>query len=117
MGLGLYESRGLSGLYYWKAQKTSTVKRPIIAESPVISLLIGGALATSSRFDALIWWTPSADAIITKIEEAGFRVAAKNELSMSREMAEQFYKDQDGKDYFDSLTEHMIRYPGKLYCK
>jgi len=49
------------------------------------------------------------DAIMEKISEAGFQVAFQKELQLSKEQAEEFYKEHEGKDYYDSLTSHMAR--------
>ena len=51
----------------------------------------------------------STDAILAKIHEAGFQVAMEKELSLTKEQAMQFYKEHEGKDFFDSLTTHMSR--------
>lgn len=56
-----------------------------------------------------------SDAIIDKIHEAGFRIAARQETTITREIAESFYEDQKDKDYFNDLVEHMIRW--LLACK
>ena len=50
------------------------------------------------------------DAIIAKIHEAGFEVAMQKELTLTKEQAIQFYKEHEGKDFFDSLTTHMSRF-------
>lgn len=49
------------------------------------------------------------DAILAKISEAGFEVAFQKELTLTKEQAEEFYKEHEGKDFFDSLTTHMSR--------
>ncbi|XP_070186056.1 thioredoxin domain-containing protein 6-like isoform X18 [Littorina saxatilis] len=51
------------------------------------------------------------DAIIEKIHEAGFRIAAQKEDHITKEIAEAFYEDQKDKDYFNDLVEHMISGP------
>lgn len=48
--------------------------------------------------------------IVEKISEAGFQIAFQKELQLSKEQAEEFYKEHEGKDYYDSLTTHMARY-------
>lgn len=53
----------------------------------------------------------STDEIVEKIHEAGFRIAARKETQLTREIAEQFYADQKGTEHFDDLVEHMIRWP------
>lgn len=47
--------------------------------------------------------------IVKKISEAGFQIAFQKELQLTKEQAEEFYKEHEGKDYFDSLTTHMAR--------
>ncbi|KAL3853950.1 hypothetical protein ACJMK2_013244 [Sinanodonta woodiana] len=49
--------------------------------------------------------------IIEKIHEAGFRIAARKETKLTREMAEEFYADHKDKEYFNNLVEHMISGP------
>ena len=46
-----------------------------------------------------------------KIKEAGFNIAARKETEMTKEIAEQFYKDHTDKDYFGDLTDHMTSGP------
>ena len=48
--------------------------------------------------------------IVDKISEAGFQIAFQKELQLTKEQAEEFYKEHEGKDYYDSLTTHMARY-------
>jgi len=51
------------------------------------------------------------DAIIDKIHEAGFRIAARKETEITKEIAEKFYEDQKDKDYYNDLVEHMCSGP------
>jgi len=51
-----------------------------------------------------------SDDIIDKIHEAGFRIAARKETTLSREIAEEFYGDHKDKEYYNELVEHMTRY-------
>ena len=44
---------------------------------------------------------------MAKIKEAGFHIAARKETELTPELAQQFYKDIAGKEYFGDLTEHM----------
>lgn len=55
------------------------------------------------------WLSLSIDKILEKIHEAGFKVALQKELTLTKEQAMDFYKEHDGKDFFDSLTTHMSR--------
>ena len=50
-----------------------------------------------------------ADSIVAKIQEAGFEIALQKELTLTQEQAAEFYKEHEGKDYFDSLCAHMSR--------
>lgn len=50
------------------------------------------------------------ESIMQKIHEAGFEVAFEKELVLTKEQAEEFYKEHEDKEYFDSLTNHMSRY-------
>lgn len=49
--------------------------------------------------------------IMDKIREAGFRIAARKETEIPRELAEQLYKGQEGKDFFNDLVDHMTSGP------
>ena len=49
------------------------------------------------------------DSIVGKIKEAGFEIALQKELTLSQEQAAEFYKEHEGKDYFESLCAHMSR--------
>lgn len=49
------------------------------------------------------------DAIIDKIHEAGFRIAAQKETKITREIAESIYADQKDKEYFNNLVEYVTR--------
>ena len=49
------------------------------------------------------------DEIMDKITEAGFQVAMQKEMQLSKEQAEEFYKEHRDLPYFDELTERMSR--------
>ncbi|KAL4217403.1 Thioredoxin domain-containing protein 3 [Mactra antiquata] len=51
------------------------------------------------------------DEIIEKIHEAGFRIAARKETTLSKEIAEEFYADHKDKEYYNDLVEHMTSGP------
>lgn len=36
-------------------------------------------------------------------------MAYQKELTLTKEQAEEFYKEHEGKDFYDSLTTHMSR--------
>ena len=50
-----------------------------------------------------------SDEIIEKIHDAGFRIAARKETTLSREIAEEFYADLKDREYFETLVTHMTR--------
>ena len=50
------------------------------------------------------------DAIMDKIKEAGFHIAARRETELTKDTVAQLYKDQQDKEYFGDLAEHMTRY-------
>lgn len=39
-----------------------------------------------------------------------FKIAMETEMEMSREQAEEFYKDEAGEPYFEELVTRMSRY-------
>ncbi|ELT87722.1 hypothetical protein CAPTEDRAFT_96991 [Capitella teleta] len=49
----------------------------------------------------------SKDAIIDRIKEAGFHVAARKETELTADIAEQFYKGVEGKEFYGDLVKHM----------
>lgn len=49
------------------------------------------------------------DTIIEKIKEAGFHVAARKETTLTKEMASMLYKQNEEKEYFGDLVDHMTR--------
>ncbi|XP_078085275.1 thioredoxin domain-containing protein 6-like [Mustelus asterias] len=51
------------------------------------------------------------DEIVKKIEEAGFVISQMDEKTLSREMAEEFYKEHKGKPFFDQLVDYMSEGP------
>ncbi|XP_067686631.1 thioredoxin domain-containing protein 6-like isoform X2 [Haliotis asinina] len=51
------------------------------------------------------------DEIIAKIHEAGFRIAARKETTITKDIAEEFYGEHKGKEYFDDLVGHMTSGP------
>ncbi|XP_072336846.1 thioredoxin domain-containing protein 6 isoform X2 [Scyliorhinus torazame] len=54
------------------------------------------------------------DEIVKKIEEAGFVISQSDEKSLSREMAEEFYKEHKGKPFFDQLVDYMSEGPSLM---
>ncbi|XP_033727929.1 thioredoxin domain-containing protein 3 homolog isoform X7 [Pecten maximus] len=51
------------------------------------------------------------DEIIEKVHEAGFKIAARKETTLSMEIAKEFYSDHKDKDYYNDLVEHMASGP------
>lgn len=49
--------------------------------------------------------------ILTKIEEAGFKILALKKLCLSKAMAEGFYQIHKERDFFDSLISFMTSGP------
>lgn len=50
-----------------------------------------------------------SEEIIDKIHEAGFRIAARKETTITKEIAEEFYAEHKDKEYYDDLVNHMTR--------
>ncbi|XP_050407601.1 thioredoxin domain-containing protein 6 isoform X2 [Patella vulgata] len=51
------------------------------------------------------------DAIVDKIHEAGFRIAAQKETTITKDIAEEFYAEHKDKEYFNDLVQHMCSGP------
>ncbi|KER21339.1 hypothetical protein T265_10312 [Opisthorchis viverrini] len=51
------------------------------------------------------------DSILEKIKEAGFVVASQKEITLSKEQAEDYYKEHRGETYFGELTTVMSSGP------
>ncbi|CAJ0956987.1 unnamed protein product [Ranitomeya imitator] len=51
------------------------------------------------------------DEIMERIQAAGFTISQIKETQLSKEMAEEFYKEHKGKTFFDQLTNYMCRGP------
>ena len=49
------------------------------------------------------------DEILEKIKESGFQVALQKEIQLSREQAEEFYKEHTGEAYFEELINRMTK--------
>ncbi|XP_064647232.1 thioredoxin domain-containing protein 3 homolog isoform X2 [Lineus longissimus] len=45
--------------------------------------------------------------ILAKVKEAGFEVALQKEVQLTKEQAEEFYKEHRGEEYFEELTTKM----------
>lgn len=49
------------------------------------------------------------DEIIQKVKDAGFSISKVKEQALTREMAAQFYKDHEGKPFFEQLVNCMTQ--------
>ena len=56
-----------------------------------------------------LFFISDTDEILEKIKEAGFEVAMQREISLTKEQAEDFYKEHIGEEYFEELTNRMSR--------
>ncbi|XP_030354472.1 thioredoxin domain-containing protein 3 [Strigops habroptila] len=54
------------------------------------------------------------DDILQKVKDAGFRISKIKEESLTREMAAQFYKDHEGKPFFEDLLSCMTEGPSVI---
>uniref|UniRef100_A0A8D2QE73 Nucleoside diphosphate kinase-like domain-containing protein n=1 Tax=Zonotrichia albicollis TaxID=44394 RepID=A0A8D2QE73_ZONAL len=54
------------------------------------------------------------DEILKKVKEAGFNIAKIKEQALTREMALHFYKDHEGKPFFDDLVNFMTQGPSVI---
>ncbi|XP_054240952.1 thioredoxin domain-containing protein 3 [Indicator indicator] len=51
------------------------------------------------------------DDIMQKVKDAGFTISKIKEQALTREMAAQFYKDHEGKPFFEQLVNYMTEGP------
>ncbi|NWR99050.1 TXND3 protein, partial [Motacilla alba] len=54
------------------------------------------------------------DEIMKKVKEAGFSISKVKEQALTREMAAHFYKDHEGKPFFDDLVNFMTQGPSVI---
>ncbi|XP_066428276.1 thioredoxin domain-containing protein 3 [Molothrus aeneus] len=54
------------------------------------------------------------DEIMKKVKEAGFSISKVKEQALTREMALHFYKDHEGKPFFDDLVNFMTQGPSVI---
>ena len=47
--------------------------------------------------------------VIQKIKEAGFKIQFEKEVTLTKELASQFYQEHQGKDFYEHLTDYMSR--------
>lgn len=52
---------------------------------------------------------PFTDVILDEIHQGGFSITRQQETVLSREMAEEFYKDHRDKPFYNQLVEFMCR--------
>lgn len=55
------------------------------------------------------WCCYFTDDIVNRIEAAGFSISQVKETQLTREMAENFYKQHSDKDFFNSLVDYMTQ--------
>lgn len=48
--------------------------------------------------------------ILDQIKENSFKVVAEQELQLTKDRAKEFYKEHDGKPFYDGLTDFMSSY-------
>ncbi|PFX23757.1 Thioredoxin domain-containing protein 3-like [Stylophora pistillata] len=49
--------------------------------------------------------------IIHRIKEAGFKIQIQKEVTLTKDLASQFYHEHEGKEFFEGLTDHMASGP------
>ncbi|XP_072181200.1 thioredoxin domain-containing protein 3 homolog isoform X3 [Diadema setosum] len=47
------------------------------------------------------------DAILEKIKEAGFQINLQRDVELNKELASKLYLEHEGKEFYDSLIDHM----------
>jgi len=55
--------------------------------------------------------TGKKDEIIKMIKDKGFDIAAEKEYNMTMDVAKEFYKEHEGKSFFEDLTTWMSSSP------
>lgn len=58
--------------------------------------------------------TEHKDAIVERLQEAGFQITCEKHVELSREMAGQLYQEHEGKEFYDSLLDHMTSGPSTV---
>lgn len=51
----------------------------------------------------------NTEEVIQRIKEAGFKIQFEKEVTLTKDLASQFYQEHEGKDFFEGLTDHMTR--------
>ena len=54
---------------------------------------------------------PDAGAILARLEQQGFSIVAAKMVRLSKEQAEGFYAEHQGKPFFESLVTYMMSAP------
>ncbi|XP_052234797.1 thioredoxin domain-containing protein 6-like isoform X14 [Dreissena polymorpha] len=106
------------------AHKTESLRAQFAVEGAQINMLHGSSTEEEAKKEIEYFFPveqtvavikPDAigtkDEIIEKIHEAGFRIAARKETTLSREIAEEFYADHKDKPYYEQLVQHMSSGP------
>ena len=58
---------------------------------------------------AFIFFILQTEEVIQKINEAGFKIQFEKEVTLTKELASQFYQEHQGKDFYEHLTDYMSR--------
>ena len=58
---------------------------------------------------AFIFFILQTEEVIQKIKEAGFKIQFEKEVTLTKELASQFYQEHQGKDFYEHLTDYMSR--------
>lgn len=61
-------------------------------------------------FALTFFLSANTEDVIQRIKEAGFKIQFEKEVTLTKELASQFYREHDGKEFFEGLTDHMSRY-------
>lgn len=55
--------------------------------------------------------------VIQCIKEAGFKIQFEKEVTLTKDLASQFYHEHEGKDFYEGLTDYMSRYVHRNCCQ
>ena len=57
-----------------------------------------------------LFFNMQTEEVLQKIKEAGFKIQFEKEVTLTKELASQFYQEHQGKDFYEHLTDYMSRY-------
>ena len=57
----------------------------------------------------------NTEEVIQRIKEAGFKIQLEKEVTLTKDVASQFYREHEGKEFYDGLTDYMARYVYLLF--